>query len=195
MPVDFNKLTDVSRARVFSGGGISLDGSTATTTTFKALTDTNIAAGGWRRDFTTTVGAAAERGVNGVLLAAGAAIFPGFTPSARLCNSEGSSLLFGLSFVSGTPTPDGVFDQIPCDCNNGVVESPVNPYTHTGAGNAASNFTKKRYVGRGQSVSLSASGNQVTGSTSTGAVNIESVSLPFPTRNGEIGWREFRDDQ
>ena len=206
---DLDSLIDVSNARVFSDGGVALDGSTTTTTTFKDLGNSILAVGGWQRNFTLATGSPAERGVRGVSVAGGIAFLPGFTPSSALCNSDGSTVQYGLSFTTGTGIPSGVFDQIPCSsCSHGRVESPPNPYKHTGPGDTAADWALRRDVGLGgaSNVVLHAGGGGGGGdsshgtadiytSYSTAAISAIKARLGRPTLDGEISWREHRDDQ
>ena len=206
--LNLNNLVNVSNARVFSDGGISFDGSTTSSTTFSALADSIVTAGGWQRNFVTAGGQPAERGVSGVTIASGVAFVPSFTPGILPCTSEGSSILYGLSFLTGTAIPESVFGQIPCNCNDGRSESPPIPFKHSGAGNLVGDYTPDRQTGQMQGASVFGTnggagiGSPGTGSrgkvctnNSTAAISCENANLVNSTRNGETSWREHRDEQ
>ncbi len=204
------ELVDVTNARVFSNG-ISFDGTTTTTETQKSLRAKVLEAGGWKRDFESNGTLPSERGVSGMTAIGGVILVPAFTPDTALCTAEGSSTLLGLSFLTGTATATGVFGDIPCDCDDGVTEMPPTPMD--GSGSDPDGYTVVKYEGKLEKPNVtrnanSASdrggsgdgGNGPTGgracaTTSTAAIACNAVDFDDQIFNGEISWREHRNEQ
>jgi len=205
--VDAGDLIDVTNARVFSDGGVSFDGTTATTTNLKALRADIITAGGWLRDFDTNGTLPSERGVSGMTAIGGIILVPAFTPDTAQCTAEGSSILLGLSTFTGTPTLDGVFGDIPCDCDDGVTELPPSPMI--GEGSDPDGYSVVEYEGKLEKPSVTRNANSASdrglaegaeeptggracATTSTAAIACNAVDFDDQIFNGEISWREHR---
>ncbi len=204
-PVD--DFVNTTNARSFSNG-ISLNGDTVVEyASAEALTDEIVQSGGWKRDFENG-SFPAERGVSGVGLAGTEEILiPAYKPDSALCTSEGSSVLLGLSFLTGAPP--GVFGSVPCDgcAVDEVVEYPATPVKNVGTVDEPV-YEPVEYRGKLEvpAVSLSSSGmrtededkpddGRACGITSVASIQCTDIQLRERPFNGEISWREHRNAQ
>ncbi len=169
---------------VRTNGDVDLDGDGSVIITFDALKATVETAGGWQRHYTTNAPDPSERSVNRSTLIDGVLFNTAFTPSTDLCTSEGTSILLGLAFNTGTALPSPIFGEIPCaGCPAGVSES--SPFVDLGAGLAS---TPSIHIGD-QDIP-----GKVTVITqkSTGAIDTTDATTLGGIANGEITWREYR---
>ena len=177
-------LVDTTNAEVRTNGDVDLDGDGNVDFTFDTLQGNVETAGGWKRNYRTFSPDPSERSINRSTLIDGVLFNTAFTPSTDLCTSEGSSILLGLAFNTGTALPSPIFGEIPCaGCPTGVSES--NPYIDLGAGLAS---TPSIHIGN-QNIpgKVTVITQKSTGAiTTTGATTLGGIS------NGEISWREYR---
>ena len=180
-------LVDTANAEVRTNGDVDLDGDGGVDFNFETLQDNVETAGGWKRNCRTFSPDPSERSINRSTLIDGVLFNTAFTPSTDLCTSEGSSILLGLAFNTGTALPNPIFGEIPCaGCPTGVSES--NPYVNLGAGLASS---PSIHIGN-QDIpgAVTVITQKSTGAiTTTGATTLGGIS------NGEISWREYRTFQ
>ncbi len=182
--VTVSSLFDVTGAKVRDNGDVDTDGDGDVDYTFGALQAAVKTAGGWRRNYTSGSSLPAERSVNRSTLIDGILFNTAFTPSTDLCTSEGTSLLFGLAFDTGTATPRATFGTVECaGCPTGVSEST--PYVDLGAGLAS---TPSIHIGN-QDVPGKVT---VVTQKSTGAIDTTDATTQGGIANGEISWREYR---
>jgi type IV pilus assembly protein PilY1 len=184
LTVDLGDLIDVTAAEVRTNGDVDLDDDGDVDMTFDGLANAVEDAGGWVRNYAYNSPDPSERNVNRSTLIDGVLFNTAFTPSTDLCTSEGTSLLFGLAFNTGTALPNPIFGEIPCaGCPTGVNES--SPYVDLGAGLAS---TPSIHIGN-QDIP-----GKVTVITqkSTGAIETTDATTLGGIANGEISWREYR---
>lgn len=184
-PVNIASLVDVTNAEVRTNGDVDIDDDGTVDTTFEGLQAQVDTAGGWKRNYTTNSPDPSQRSINRSTLIDGVLFNTAFTPSTDLCTSEGTSILLGLAFDTGTALPSPIFGEIPCaGCPTGVSESK--PYVDLGAGLAS---TPSIHIGN-QDIP-----GKVTVITqkSTGAIDTTEATTLGGIANGEISWREYRD--
>ncbi len=188
-------LIDVTNARVFSNGDVSLDGDTTAETTLSALEADIREAGGWRFDLANTTARPAERSLNQATLVAGGTVLTNvFTPNENLCGAEGDSQLLGFNFKTGTAY--GIFGTEACSgCPDGVTESIKAPESGKSEGQASAVVV----VGTGGTSAGRTTGAEGTGGaisqTSFGAITQQSFKIGGALKNGEISWREHRGEE
>lgn len=184
-PVNIAGLVNVTNAEVRTNGDVDIDDDGTVDTTFEGLQAQVETAGGWKRNYTTNSPDPSQRSINRSTLIDGVLFNTAFTPSTDLCSSEGTSILLGLAFDTGTALPSPIFGEIPCaGCPTGVSESK--PYVDLGAGLAS---TPSIHIGN-QDIP-----GKVTVITqkSTGAIDTTEATTLGGIANGEISWREYRD--
>ncbi len=185
--VDFSTLYDVTPVRVFQDGSVSTDGSTNGSMTFDQLTAQTVNKNGWRRHLRNGASTPAQRNTAGSVVVGGIVFNDAFTPSADLCEADGSSELYGGFFKTGTTIPEGVFGTrcttTAASCANGVVEAIGSVDLGHGLSAGSSPFIGTQ--DRPENINL-------VSQTSTGeTVNTEATTLGA-IRDGEISWREHR---
>lgn len=176
-------LIDTTKAIVFVNGDVDLDADGNVDFTFDTLQTNVETAGGWRRDYRTFSPDPAERSINRSTLIDGVLFNTAFTPSTDLCTSEGSSILLGLAFNTGTALPSPIFGESCPSCPDD--ESQSNRYVDLGAGLAS---TPSIHIGN-QDIP-----GKVTVITqkSTGEIETTEATTLGGIANGEISWREYR---
>jgi type IV pilus assembly protein PilY1 len=209
--VSVGGLTDVTNARVRVNGDLDLNGDGATDTTFKALQDTIISAGGWKRRYDLfNSPTPSERSPNRSTLFDGLILNAAFTPSINQCTSEGRSKLYVLAFETGTALPDANIGTQNAFCGGTCPEGTVKEattYVDLGLGMASAPAIHFGPVVGGDAakingeVDVSGSIQASTGmgtayiNTSTDNQNAVNVKDRGGITDGEISWREYRNTQ
>ena len=180
-------LIDVTNARVFTDGNVSLDGDTNFDTTFSALMDTVRTAGGWLRHYDTNGTSPSQRTINRSPLVNGVLFSTAFTPADDVCGENAQGELVALDLFTGTPRPNPILGSIPCGtCPAGVDES-VATYD-LGAG-----------IPSPASIHVGGDGTSKVGDVtvivqkSTGAIETDDADVGSRVNSGEMSWREYRD--
>jgi len=127
----------------------------------------------------------AWRVVNSQALFGGVLLTPAFQPGADQCLSQGSSIVIGQFFKTGTGAPKPqIFGIVEGSEVDGVAE--VETVLELGQGLGAS---PSIHAGRGTGPDRATACTQ----TSTGAILCDGVTTLVPILSGEISWREFTD--
>lgn len=209
--VTTSSLTDVTNARVRVNGDVDLNGDGAIDTTFKALQDTVVTAGGWKRNYTVgTSPQPSERSPNRSTLFDGLILNAAFTPSLNQCTSQGTSRLYVLAFETGTPLPDANIGTRASFCNTACPAGTVDestPFIDLGIGMASTPAIHFGPVASGDAAAIngaidtsgsstaSAGGGTVYDLTDTGQQNARNLKDRGGITDGEISWREYRNTQ
>ncbi|WP_019531161.1 pilus assembly protein [Dasania marina] len=117
--VTLSTVEDVTDIRVFEdgyidkvgGGAVEIPSGTALTTFDELKYALPKNKGGWFRDLNPSSGASdpSGRNVNYAVKARSIILFVEYTPSGLSCQPEGTSVLYGVDFQTGTATPFTVF--------------------------------------------------------------------------------------
>lgn len=189
--VALSDILDVTNATVFEDGTVegTISGLT-TPTTFSTL-KSFIASSkkGWMLSLPVISGDPSARVVNQSSLLGQVLLTTAYTPNTDICSAEGSSVLYGLHFQTGTALPDPtVFGTGTATCSScATTELESLKVVDVGVGLASS---PSLHAGSG------AGGNarsvKVFTQTSTGAIVQQSAELGGGMRSGEVSWREFQ---
>jgi len=140
---------------------------------------------GWFVDLPADGTDPAWRVVNSQALFGGVLLTPAFQPSADECVAEGSSIVIGQFFKTGTGAPaPQIFGIVEGTEVDGVAE--VETVLDLGRGLGAS---PSIHAGRGTGPDRATACTQ----TSTGAILCDGVTTLVPILSGELSWREFTD--
>ncbi len=193
--VSANSLYDVSTVRVFTNGGVDVDGGEPDTN-YNAFRADVTAAGGWKRNYHAPGGTSPSQRTTNPSTLLGEVLFntaytpPGVNSTAAGCGSAslGESVLIGVDFRTGVSHPFGVLGTDNCSlsvCTDGSVEEALS----------------ERKLGRGlsslPSLHLGSPNESLPGQVtvvvqqSTGEVESVQASTVGAGGSTNIDWREY----
>jgi len=186
----YASFTDVTNAiaHVNTGNITGVNGSTSTTgiteSALESLIYTPPSGGsrGWKITLNaanTTAGITAQRVLNSSAVLGSTLFVSAYTPNTNLCLAEGSSVLFGLNYITG-------------------VANPVNPaFGANSSNNAYNSVSLGAGVGAAPGLHLDSTtgaggqGNvSIIVQTSTGALMVNTAPVAPTANTGEIDWRQ-----
>jgi len=185
-------LFDVSDTRVFADGNVDVDGDGDVDMTYEELQECtrgeNACGGivhqGWKRDYESDGTNPAQRSVTSSAVLGGVIFNTAFTPSTSQCGLEGSSILLGLGFDTGSSV--GAFGAVPCPtCPNSADFLP--PSVDLGFGLASS---PSIHIGKPGQEEVPGKVTVVI-QKSTGEISTEEAQTASGINSGEVSWREF----
>lgn len=182
--LDEYNLYDVTDIKVLTDGTIDGDASLSTFTALESEIETN--QNGWRLNLTADGSDPAERSLRQASLLGATLFATAYTPNSDQCEAEGTSVLFGLYYKTGTAYYDPVvFGSETSTLTDGTTGTESIKSVDLGKGHAT---TPNLHSGSGKG------DDDVTVFTqmSTGAVNKQdSTTIEGKVRSGEASWREY----
>ncbi|PTU33248.1 pilus assembly protein [Stenotrophobium rhamnosiphilum] len=178
----FNKLVDVSDAKVMSTGEIQgINGAT----THSALANLTAASKGWKRSLKQSKDGTAERVITRSSLLGDTLFVSSFVPCLAPCMTEAKSYLYCLNYKTGTASFDSAACGSPEEKGDATSSSSTADPVSLGTGMSAAPSLHLNGAERKPSNELS-----VITQTSTGGITQFQIKPGSKTRNGEIDWLE-----